>query len=123
MVEGPTADEPTILRFPKETIISKHELIDWAEKEVKAITTKAGWKRTKFAVAAIQNGELQSTIFGSDNLNRTELLPLERVGTGARLSKRINLLFFVRKKLSSTEVRLDIVSREDHAFDPTKTTW
>jgi pimeloyl-ACP methyl ester carboxylesterase len=89
MVTGPAADEPTVLRFPREDIPSKDATIAWIEEARKTITTKAGAERTPFCVSATQNGLFYSTIFDSSNLNRLEFEPLKRIKSGAKLPRKM----------------------------------
>lgn len=89
IVKGPTADEPTILRFPREDIPSKDAVVAWIKETRKTVTSRAELERTPFAVGAAQYGIFDSGIFDNSSLNRPEFLPMERIKAGAKLPKKM----------------------------------
>ncbi|KAF7561231.1 hypothetical protein G7046_g2934 [Stylonectria norvegica] len=138
--DGPTAEEPTIMRNPREDILSKEETIDWINESRKTVTTKAGFDRTPYCVAATQHGLFTSEIYDNLGLNSPEFSPLSRISAGAKLPKAIWLMHgdddsvvlirasykfveLLKMKLPDTVVRFDIVPGQDHAFDIAESTW
>ncbi|KFZ15406.1 hypothetical protein V501_02722 [Pseudogymnoascus sp. VKM F-4519 (FW-2642)] len=62
MLKGPGAEEPTILRFPREDIPSKDSVVTWIEETEKTVSSMAGLERAPFAVGATQHGLFDSKI-------------------------------------------------------------
>ncbi|KAF2871075.1 Alpha/Beta hydrolase protein [Massariosphaeria phaeospora] len=140
IVNGPKDGEPTILRFPLDTLPSKEAVVAWIDESRKEVTSQADMDRGAFAAAAAQYGLYYSHLFDNRSLKRPEFLPLLRIKAGAKLPPKIWILTgdddsvvylrtiqeFVdlsREKLPRTTIRLDIAPGEDHAFDHTKSTW
>jgi len=98
MVKGPTAEEPTILRFPREDIPSKDAVVAWIKETRKTIASKAELERTLFSVGAAQYGLFDSEIFDSSKLNRPEFLPMERIKAGANLPKKMLVKYNLAKQ-------------------------
>ena len=84
---GPLPEEPNVLRFPDEDILSKEDTLAWVEKARQAPATRAGFERTPFAVSACQTGIFSSHLLDPKGLNRDEFRPLNRIEAGAKLSK------------------------------------
>lgn len=89
MLKGPGAEEPTILRFPREDIPSKDSVVTWIEETEKTVSSMAGLERAPFAVGATQHGLFDSKIFDSSNLDRPDFLPMERIKAGNKLPKKM----------------------------------
>lgn len=62
MLKSPGAEEPTILRFPREDIPSKDSVVTWIEETEKTVSSMAGLERAPFAVGATQHGLFDSKI-------------------------------------------------------------
>ncbi|KAM0555890.1 hypothetical protein ACHAPJ_006292 [Fusarium lateritium] len=139
-LEGPSPDEPTVLRFPPEDIPFKADTLVWIEEKRKVPESRAGFERTPFAVAACQRGIFASHILDNKNLNKTEFHPLERIEAGAVLPKKMWIMHgdedstvpvrgsqkfvdLVAKKLPETTVRYDVVPGEDHGFEFDEKRW
>lgn len=88
-VNGPTEDEPTVLRLPLEDMPSKAAVVTWIEEERKKITTKAGFERGPFNAASAQYGLFYSNIFDNKALRQPNFSPLERIKAGAKLPKNM----------------------------------
>ncbi|KAK8098695.1 Alpha/Beta hydrolase protein [Apiospora kogelbergensis] len=141
ILEGPGPDEPTILRFPQDQILSREVAAAWIEETRKAgVTTKAGAERTPFCVAAAQHGIFYSLVIDNAKLMRPEFLPLERLKAGARLPKKVWILHgdqdsvvhirtsrafadLITERLPKTTLRFDVGEGEDHAFDLHPPSW
>ena len=89
IVKGPTAEEPTILRFPREDIPSKEAVVAWIKETRKTVASRAELERPPFAVGAAQYGIFYSEIFDNRNLNQPEFLPIERIKACANLPKKM----------------------------------
>ncbi|KAK8005732.1 hypothetical protein PG990_011769 [Apiospora arundinis] len=140
-VDGPGPDEPTVLRFPPDQILSREEAAAWIEETRRAgVTTKAGAERTPFCVAATQHGIFYSMVIDNAKLMRPEFLPLERLRAGAKLPKNVWILHgdqdsvvhirtaqafagLIKERLSDTTVRFDVGKGEDHGFDLCPPSW
>lgn len=89
IVSGPKPEDPSILRFNVEELPAKETVLDWIEQTRKTVQSRAGWERTKFAVAATQYGLFYSKIFDSNGTDSADLIPIERLRSGARLPKKM----------------------------------
>jgi acetyl esterase/lipase len=87
--KGPAPGEPIPLRFPAEDLPSKEETIAWIEEARKTITTKAGFERTLFCVAATQYGLFASKVIGDEVSQNPYLTPQNWIKTGAKLPKNV----------------------------------
>ncbi|CAM1503499.1 Fc.00g010900.m01.CDS01 [Cosmosporella sp. VM-42] len=139
-LEGPADGEGNVLQCPSEDMPSREDTVAWIEEKRKVITTKDGFERTPFCIAACQYGLLMSKVLDNKKTDLAPFLPLERIKSGAKLPSKVWIMHgdedtavpirgsqkfaqILNEKLPETSLRLDVCPGHDHAFDCDDKNW
>lgn len=92
-VTGPKDGEDTVLRVPLESMPSVEETKSWIERNKTITTLKAGHERSPYNAATTQYGLFYDHVFNPQKVDDHDLLPLERIKSGARVPRRLSVFY------------------------------